>query len=309
MMIGVVSKFRSGLRRTAQSLSHITGRMLPSRPLDTESIEILEEALFDADFDVETAIEIVSAVDRESGRKGGIGGKEVSQLGADVLRGTLEGAEGRLDTAGSTLKVIILMGVNGSGKTTTAAKLAFHFRELGLHPLLAACDTFRVAANEQIGVWAERLDLDLVGSHHGADAAAVAFDAFQAFRSRSRNVLILDTAGRLHTKSNLMSELMKIRRVLDKQEGDVEQHRWLVVDGTLGSNSVEQARVFHSEIGVTGIVVTKLDGSSRGGALTGIFRELGIPIYYVGLGEEVADLQEFSVERYSDAIFGIGNER
>ncbi len=308
-MIGVFSKFRAGLRRTAQSISHVTDRMLPSSSLDPGSIDILEEALFDADFDVETAAEIISAIDRESHRKGRIGAKEISQLGIDILSQTLRGAEGRLDTVDITPKVIILMGVNGSGKTTTAAKLGSHFRALGLNPLLAACDTFRAAANEQIGIWAERLDLDLIGSHHGADAAAVAFDAFKAFQSRSRDVLLLDTAGRLHTKSNLMNELVKIRRVLDKQDCDVEQHRWLVVDGTLGSNSVEQARVFNSEIGVTGIVVTKLDGSSRGGALVGIFRELRIPIYYVGLGEEVDDLQEFSVKRYSNAIFGVGDER
>ncbi len=307
-MIGVVSKFRAGLRRTAQSVSEITDRMLRARPLDPQSIERLEEALFEADFGVETAAEIVSEIERVSGRKGGLGEKDAAQLGADVLKRILQGAEGRLGPGGGGSRVIILMGVNGSGKTTTAAKLAFHFQELGLHPLLAACDTFRAAANEQIGLWAERLDLDLVGSHQGADAAAVAFDAFEAFRSRSRDLLILDTAGRLHTKSNLMSELMKIRRVLEKQDGEAEQHRWLVIDGTLGSNSVEQARVFQSEIGVTGIVVTKLDGSSRGGALAGIFRELGIPIYFIGLGEGVDDLQEFSIDRYSDAIFGIGNE-
>jgi fused signal recognition particle receptor len=153
--------------------------------------------------------------------------------------------------------------------------------------------------------WAARLELDIVASHTGADSAAVAFDAWQAARSRGRDFLIVDTAGRLHTKSNLMDELAKIRRVLQKNDSSAPQHRWLVVDGSLGSNSIEQARVFHQSFGLTGLVVTKLDGTSRGGALVGIYRQLKLPIYFLGLGEKAEDLQPFSVRDYAKAVFGL----
>ena len=171
--------------------------------------------------------------------------------------------------------------------------------------MVGACDTFRAAANEQIRSWCERLDVDLVASQHGADSAAVAYDAFAAARSRGADVLILDTAGRLHNKANLMKELQKIRRVLQKHDEAAPHHAWLVVDGSIGSNSIEQARVFHEAFGLTGIIVTKLDGTSRGGALVGIYRELKLPIYFVGLGEQSDDLQPFSIHHYTHALFGL----
>ena len=164
---------------------------------------------------------------------------------------------------------------------------------------------FRSAAVEQLRTWGQRLNLEIVASHTGADAAAVAFDAWQAAQSRGREYLIVDTAGRLHTKSNLMEELAKIRRVLQKHDPAAPQHRWLVVDGSLGSNSIEQAKVFHQSFGLTGLVVTKLDGTSRGGAIVGIYRQLKIPIYFIGLGEKAEDLQPFSVEDYAKAVFGV----
>jgi fused signal recognition particle receptor len=198
-----------------------------------------------------------------------------------------------------------MIGVNGSGKTTTSAKLAWKLKEDGKTVTLAACDTFRAAAVEQLKAWATRLDLEIVASHTGSDSAAVAFDAWQAARSRNRDYLIVDTAGRLHTKSNLMEELAKIRRVLQKQDTAAPQHRWLVVDGSLGSNSIEQAKAFHQSFGLTGLVVTKLDGTSRGGALVGIYRQLKLPIYFLGLGEQAEDLQPFSVENYVKAVFGL----
>ena len=198
-----------------------------------------------------------------------------------------------------------MIGVNGSGKTTTSAKLAWRLKEEGRTVTLAACDTFRAAAVEQLKTWAARLHLEIVASHTGADSASVAFDAWQAAKSRGRDFLIVDTAGRLHTKSNLMDELAKIRRVLQKNDPSAPQHRWLVVDGSLGSNSIEQARVFHQSFGLTGLVVTKLDGTSRGGALVGIYRQLKIPIYFLGLGEKAEDLQPFSVRDYAKAVFGL----
>jgi fused signal recognition particle receptor len=198
-----------------------------------------------------------------------------------------------------------MIGVNGSGKTTTSAKLAWRLKQDGRSVMLAACDTFRAAAVEQLKTWAAKLDLEVVASHTGADAAAVAFDAWQAARARGRDYLIIDTAGRLHTKSNLMEELAKIRRVLQKHDPAAPHHRWLVVDGSLGSNSIEQARIFHKSFGLTGLVVTKLDGTSRGGALVGIWRELKLPIYFLGLGEQADDLQPFAIDSYARAVFGL----
>jgi fused signal recognition particle receptor len=194
--------------------------------------------------------------------------------------------------------------VNGSGKTTTCAKLAWRLQQEGKSVTVAAADTFRAAAIEQLQTWARRLDLEVVASHTGADSAALAFDAWKAAKARGRDYLIVDTAGRLHTKVNLMEELAKIRRVLQKNDPSAPQHRWLVVDGSLGANSIEQAKVFHSSFGLTGLIVTKLDGTSRGGALAGIYRQLKIPIYFLGLGEQAEDLQPFSVANYVNAIFG-----
>ena len=171
--------------------------------------------------------------------------------------------------------------------------------------MVGACDTFRAAANEQIKEWCTRLDVPLIASHHGADAAAVAYDAYAAAKARGSKVLLLDTAGRLHNKVNLMKELQKIRRVLQKHDDLAPQHAWLVLDGSIGSNSIDQARVFHQEFGLTGLIITKLDGTSRGGALVGIYRELKLPIFYVGLGEKPEDLQRFSAETYANAIFGV----
>jgi fused signal recognition particle receptor len=222
-----------------------------------------------------------------------------------VLERVLAGAEGVLPAPAAKPTVIALIGVNGSGKTTTAAKLAARLSGDGGSVLLAACDTFRAAAVEQLRSWAQRLDLEIVASHSGADAAAVAFDAWQAAKARGKDWLIIDTAGRLHTKGNLMEELAKIRRVLQKHDPAAPQHRWLVVDGTLGANSLEQARVFHRSFGLTGLIVTKLDGTSRGGALVAIHRELKLPVYFLGLGEQPDDLQPFSAANYARAVFGL----
>jgi len=201
--------------------------------------------------------------------------------------------------------VVALIGVNGSGKTTTSAKLGYMLKNDGKSVMLAACDTFRAAAVEQLKSWATRLDLPIVASHTGADAAAVAFDAWRAAHSRGCDVLLVDTAGRLHTKSNLMDELAKIRRVLQKNDAAAPHHAWIVLDGSLGSNSIEQARVFHQKFGLTGLIVTKLDGTSRGGAIVGIWRELKLPIFFLGLGEQPDDLQPFNARNYARAVFGL----
>ena len=217
----------------------------------------------------------------------------------------LAGSEGVLGPVGDKPTVIALIGVNGSGKTTTCAKLAWRLKQDAASVTIGACDTFRAAANEQLKVWCDRLDLELIASQHGADSAAVAFDAMAAAKARGRDYVLLDTAGRLHTKSNLMDELAKVRRVLQKHDPSAPHHSWLVIDGSHGSNAIEQAKEFHRAFGLTGLVVTKLDGTARGGALVGIYRQLKLPVYFLGFGEQPEDLQPYTVDNYVKAVFGL----
>lgn len=306
-MFSFFKKFKDGLQKTTPTFFKAFGKIggLITREMDAAAQAELEEALYGADFGVETAGAILAEIQAAYKRDRHLRGQEAARLGAGVLAQILEGAEGRFTPGAHRPEVIALVGVNGSGKTTTTAKLGWLYKNDGFVPVIGACDTFRAAANEQIRTWCDRLSLDLVSSHHGADAAAVAFDAYQAAASRDRPLLLLDTAGRLHTKHNLMEELKKIRRVLQKKDPLAPHHSWLVLDGSIGSNSIEQARVFHRDFGLTGLVITKLDGTSRGGSLAGIYRELKLPIYFVGLGEKAEDLQPFTVSHYVNAIFGI----
>jgi len=305
-MFGLFKKFKDGLSKTVTAIAAKTAALFGQKPIDASSLDTLEEALYTADFGVETTEEILTEIKAAYKKDKALRGQEAAAIGASVLKRVLAGAEGVLTASETAPTVIAMIGVNGSGKTTTSAKLAWRLKEEGRTVTLAACDTFRAAAVEQLKTWATRLDLEIIASHTGADSAAVAFDAWQAAKSRGRDYLIVDTAGRLHTKSNLMEELAKIRRVLQKHDANSPQHRWLVVDGSLGSNSIEQAKVFHQSFGLTGLVVTKLDGTSRGGAIVGIYRQLKIPIYFLGLGEQAEDLQPFSVENYANAVFGLG---
>jgi len=305
-VLSLFRKFRVGFTKTAQTVGASVGGMLGVRPVDASTLERLEESLYAADFGVETTEEILEEIRLAMRKERKLRGQDASAIGAKVLRRVLDGAEGRITPAAEKPTVICLIGVNGSGKTTTAAKLGFDLRVDGNSVLLAACDTFRAAAIEQLKTWADRLELEIVAGKHGADAAAVAFDAWQAARARGRDVLLVDTAGRLHTKANLMQELGKIRRVLQKNDETAPQYSLLVVDGTVGSNSIEQARVFNRDFGLDGLVVTKLDGTSKGGALVAIYRELKLPIFFLGLGEKPEDLQPFSIENYVNAVFGLG---
>jgi fused signal recognition particle receptor len=322
-MFSLFKKFKDGFAKTVSAIASKTAAIFGQKPIDASSLETLEEALYTADFGVETTEEILAEIKVAYKKDKALRGQDAAAIGAAVLKRVLAGAEGVLEArdgspgrspepgapSGRALPsnpiVIAMIGVNGSGKTTTAAKLAWRLKEDGKSVTLAACDTFRAAAVEQLKTWATRLELEIVASHTGADSASVAFDAWQAAKSRGRDYLIVDTAGRLHTKSNLMEELAKIRRVLQKNDPAAPQHRWLVVDGSIGSNSIEQAKVFHQSFGLTGLVVTKLDGTSRGGALVGIYRQLKLPIYFLGLGEKAEDLQPFSVDNYVKAVFGL----
>ncbi|NQY33131.1 MAG: signal recognition particle-docking protein FtsY [Coraliomargarita sp.] len=307
-MRSLFRKFKEGLKKQTPTFNKAFDHVFSGAKLDEDALDELEEALYTADFGVETVEEIIDEIKAAYKADKEIRGQDAARIGATVLARVLEGAEGRVDVGKHKPEVIALIGVNGAGKTTTSAKLGHMYQSDGYSILLGACDTFRAAANEQIKSWADRLNIDIVASQHGADSAAVAYDAYEAAVSRGRDIVILDTAGRLHTKNNLMKELEKFQRVIKKQDESAPHHSWLVVDGSLGSNSIEQARVFNQSFPLSGLIITKLDGTSRGGALVGIYRELKLPIYFVGLGEQPDDLQPFSAQNYANAIFGITDE-
>ena len=301
--MGILSKFKSGFKRGADALQGALSKTLGREFLDENDLLDLEEAFYQSDFGVETTEEIINRI-REAHRHEKIfRGEDANGIAREILRRILNGSEGTLvDVPQSKPEVICLIGVNGSGKTTTSAKLCFRFQQINSSVLLAACDTFRAAATEQLVSWAEKLNLQIVSGHHGSDSASVAFDAYSACEARSCDRLIIDTAGRLHVKENLMEELAKLKRVLQKRNPSAPHHCWLVVDGSTGTNVIEQAKVFHERFGLTGLVVTKLDGSAKGGAFVSIFRNMKIPIYFVGLGEKPDDLQPFSIDYYLDSI-------
>jgi fused signal recognition particle receptor len=304
-VFSLFKKFKGGLERTVSAIASKVPGLFGGRAMDASSLASLEEALYAADFGVETTREILDEIKVAARADKELAGRRAAEVGGEVLRRVLAGSEGRLTRAAAAPTVVVLIGVNGSGKTTTAAKLGWRLKQEGSSVLLAACDTFRAAAVDQLKSWATRLGLEIVSNNPGSDPASVAFDAVQAAKSRGRDWVIVDTAGRLHTKGNLLEELLKIRRVVAKIDPAAPHHALLVVDGSLGSNSIEQARVFHKSFGLTGLIVTKLDGTSKGGAIVGIWRELRLPIFFVGLGEDPDDLQPFNAADYADAVFGI----
>jgi len=252
----------------------------------------MEEALVGADVGVTAAAGLVERVrkakpeDLDAARS----------LLVSELRSAFDGADRSLDLAGDPA-VVLVVGVNGSGKTTSIAKLAGRLRDNGHEPLLAAADTFRAAADAQLRTWADRVGVEVVGGREGADPAAVAFDGLQAARARKRDVLIVDTAGRLQSKQNLMQELAKIRRVLERDGGRVAESL-LVLDATSGQNGISQVREFAHAVGLTGIILTKLDGTARGGIVVAVEQEFGVPVKFVGVGEAISDLVPFDPDEF-----------
>ena len=297
--MGWLERLRTGLARTAQNLT-----ALLARPLDEAGACDLEARLLASDLGPETASEVVAAVREAWRREPQLRAGGAAEVAAEVLSRQLEAPAWTPDTTTPPL-VILLLGVNGAGKTTTAAKLGHHFVQAGHPALLGACDTFRAAAGAQLETWAQRLNLPMVGGLPGADPAAVGFDAISAGKARGAAVVLLDSAGRLHTKANLLEELRKLVRVAHKAHPGAPHERWLVVDGSLGTNSIEQAKVFHQAIGLTGLIVTKLDGAGRGGAALGIARATGVPVRFVGVGEAAEDLLPFDARAYARALVGL----
>jgi fused signal recognition particle receptor len=268
-----------------------------SQPIDVETMEALEEALISADVGVAATEQIVQAVRARRGR-----GDSLRTLVKEQIREILRKANGPV-ADGHRPHVVLIVGVNGTGKTTTVGKLARLIKDSGRTPLICAADTFRAAAVEQLEIWAKRAEVDFIRAKAGADPAAVVYDAIAAGRARQRDVVLVDTAGRLHTRVNLMTELDKIRRIAAREIEGAPHEVLLVLDATVGQNGLAQAREFMSVAGVNGIVLTKLDGTAKGGIAVAIAHDLKLPIRYVGVGEAIDDLVPFSPDEYVDALF------
>jgi fused signal recognition particle receptor len=269
--------------------------------VDEDFFEELEESLILSDMGMDTTLEAVETL-RERVKENRI--KEPEEVKAclrDILAETLSVGDTALDLRGKPA-VVLMIGVNGVGKTTTIGKLAHHLKQEGNRVLLAAGDTFRAAAADQLTIWADRAKVDIVKHEEGSDPAAVVFDAMNAAKARRTDVVLVDTAGRLHNKQNLMNELNKISRVIDREAPDAARETLLVLDATTGQNGLIQAKQFQESAGVTGIVLTKLDGSAKGGIVIAIAREMGLPVKYVGLGEGIDDLRPFDAQSYVEAL-------
>jgi fused signal recognition particle receptor len=293
---GLFARLRDSLGKSRRAL---TAELASAAfdPQDDESWERLEEALIAADVGVPATAELVRRLEARGDafdlREGLV--EEVT---------TLLGEPGTLDVSARP-SVLLVVGVNGTGKTTTIGKLAHRLNEHGRSIILAAADTFRAAAEEQLEVWAERAGADFVGSERGGDPAAVAYDAIDAAEARGRDVVIVDTAGRLHTQTNLMQELAKIRRVIERRLEGAPHGTLLVIDATTGQNGVQQARLFRDAVDVTGVALTKLDGSAKGGVAVAIAHELGLPVTLVGVGERLDDLRPFDPGEFAHALVGV----
>ena len=306
--MGIFDKLKHGLQRTSQQLKDRLDRLdemvglagAPenrTREIDVETAENLEEILLMADVGVAASAQIVNAVKTRQRR-----GESLRELVKDEMLRVLESSSLAAQTMGKP-HVMLIVGVNGVGKTTTIGKLANQLRQEGRTPLICAADTFRAAAVDQLQIWADRAGVEMVRAKEGSDPAAVVFDAMTAAKARQRDVVLVDTAGRLHTRTNLMNELDKIRRVAGREVSGAPHEVLLVLDATVGQNGIAQAREFTSVAGVTGVVLTKLDGTAKGGIAVAIAHDLKLPIRYVGVGEAVDDLLPFSPREYVDAIF------
>ena len=301
--MGLFAKFKAGLQKTHTKLVHEIKRIVTRSPrLDAAGLEELETALIGADFGMPTTSQIVDAVKQAYETQGG-GGMEVFAVARREVEKSLASNQADLRRAPQGLTVVSIVGVNGTGKTTTAAKLAHLVQSRGETALLAACDTFRAAAIEQIKHWGHRLKVEVIAGAYGADAASVAHDAVAAAQARKAHYLFVDTAGRLHTKHNLMQELQKLHRVMGKQLPGAPHEVLLVLDATTGMNAMNQAREFNKAVPLSGLIVTKLDGTSKGGMIVAIQKELGLPIKFIGLGEQPDDLQPFDTQQFAAALF------
>ncbi|MGA2957452.1 MAG: signal recognition particle-docking protein FtsY [Thermodesulfobacteriota bacterium] len=301
---GFFQRLKEGLLKTHQSMvSKIDQLVAGKRKIDDSLLDELEEILITSDIGVKTTHQLLNQVTEKVKRKELEDADQLKKALQEQMFLILNRQEKALDTSAVRPFVIMVIGVNGTGKTTTISKIAQKLKGQGKSVLLAAADTFRAAAIEQLEVWAQRVGCEVIKHKSGSDPSAVVFDALKAGKARGSDVIIVDTAGRLHTKVNLMEELKKIKRVMARELPNSPHEILLVLDATTGQNAISQAKMFDKELGVTGIVLTKLDGTAKGGILISISDELKIPIRFIGIGEKVDDLREFDARDFVDALF------
>ncbi len=301
--MGLFEKIKNGLAKTRDQLVTQIEWVISGKPVDESVFDEIEEAIILSDAGLETT-EILMTSLKERWKRGQVKTSEdVKKVMSEEVERMLSGVEVPATANSGKPFVILCIGVNGVGKTTTIAKIANIYAAAGKKVLLGACDTFRAAAIEQLQTWADRLRIDVVKHAEGSDPAAVAFDATKAAKARGIDVLILDTAGRLHTKANLMEEMKKVKRVVGKELEGAPHETLLVVDATNGQNAIAQAKTFNEALSITGIAITKLDGTAKGGFLLPIAHSLKIPVRYVGVGEKIDDLIPFSAKEFSRALF------
>jgi len=302
---GLFSRLKDGLSRTRRALTdNLSTLVLGEKTIDADLLEEIETQLLAADVGLDAADQIIENLKRQLDRKKLADPQQFLTALRTELRNILAPCSAALDIESATTPfVILIVGVNGVGKTTTIGKLAKQFQSQGKRVMLAAGDTFRAAAVEQLQIWGERNKVPVIAQASGADSASVIFDAFQAAKARSFDVLIADTAGRLHTKDNLMQELEKIVRVLKKQDARLPDEIMLVLDATTGQNALSQADSFHKSVNLSGIALTKLDGTAKGGVVFALAKRLGLPIRFIGVGEKVDDLRPFDADQFVDALF------
>ena len=271
--------------------------------IDDELMEDLEEALIQADDNVNLAIEIVEHLRQRAEKQHISDPSGLFELLRGEIKNLLKPSEAPMNTGPTAPTTFLVLGVNGVGKTTTIAKIAHWYRSAGNDVMLVAADTFRAAAIEQLEIWARRTNCDIVRQQHGADPSAVVYDAMRAAINRGANLVIIDTAGRLHTRSNLMDELAKVTRTVERELGRPPDEKLLVIDGSTGQNAINQVKQFHEAVGITGLVVTKLDGTAKGGIILSLVREFQVPIKLIGVGESMDALRLFSADEYVEAMF------
>ncbi|MFP4474222.1 MAG: signal recognition particle-docking protein FtsY [Desulfatibacillaceae bacterium] len=301
---GLLSQLKDRLTKTRRNLNERFDEMFTaSARVDDELLEELEEALIVADVGVPTTAELIRRLNQRIIKEGIEDASVLRHALREEVRAMLEPAALHRETPPPLLQVVMIVGVNGTGKTTSVGKLAAHYRELGHNVLMVAADTFRAAAVEQLEIWAERADVKIIRQKQSADPAAVVFDGVQAAQARDTNTVLIDTAGRLHTKVNLMEELKKIRRTAARKDPAAPHETWLVLDATTGQNALSQARMFNEAIGLTGLIITKLDGTAKGGIALAVCNELKVPLRFIGIGEKLEDLREFDPDAFVEALF------
>ena len=309
--MGLFDKLKAGLAKTRESLFAKVSQLVSGKSsIDAETLDQLEEILLSSDVGVGTTTAILESIKRRVKAEAYESAEHLQTLLKDEIAKVLhvngkEEAGEMAEPPASKPWVVMVVGVNGVGKTTTIGKLAYNYSKAGYKVIIGAADTFRAAANEQLEIWAQRAGVDIIQQQHGADPASVAFDTLGSALARGADIVIIDTAGRLHTKTNLMDELKKIKRVMEKRLPGAPQEVLLVIDASTGQNALQQAKLFNEAVGLTGIVITKLDGTAKGGIVLAVSSELKIPVKYIGVGEQIDDLQPFRKREFVEALFGV----